>query len=381
MDNTLLRNQCPICGSSEYEKLYRIPKFPVFMGTVAAENIDNYHFESITYMVCKYCDCVFIEELIDPTLLYMNNHNTDIVGATWQKHYEDLVNFVLSSIKSGSNILEIGDPSAKVANPCCESDLVAKWKIVEPNQSKKIFHDKIEYLNLWVEDYDYTSYDHDAVVLSHVFEHLFDPASFLLRLSNESKVGTKLILSIPNLKHILDKGLLSPAGLSFEHTFYYDEDILDFLFMSNGWKITKSHNFKNHSIFIKATNTKKSVKPILKTAGDNAKKVLQIFEQTKELVDDLNDSLKISDGLNYIFGAHIQTQFFCSMGLDSSRLVSILDNSSAKLGNKLYGTDLIVKNPEILIDLNNVRTICHMGVYTNEIKAGIIKINDRVKFL
>ena len=138
---------------------------------------------------------------------------------------------------------------------------------------------------------------------------------------------------------------------------------------------------KIYSIFIEAINTKNSIKPVLKPSGDNAKKVFKIFEQTKELVNDLNASLEISDASNYIFGAHIQTQFFCFMGLDSSRLVSILDNSSAKLGNKLYGTDLVVKNPKTLLDRDSVTTICHMGAYTDEIKAGIIKINDKVKFL
>ncbi len=99
------------------------------------------------------------------------------------------------------------------------------------------------------------------------------------------------------------------------------------------------------------------------------------------MVNHLNGILKISSGLNYIFGAHIQTQFFYFTGLDNNKIAYILDNSTTKIGNKLYGTDLVVKNPKDLIDCNNIKIICRMGIYTDEIKKEIIKINDKVKFL
>ena len=71
------------------------------------------------------------------------------------------------------------------------------------------------------------------------------------------------------------------------------------------------------------------------------------------------NTLEISDGLNYIFGAHIQTQFFCFMGLDSSRLVNILDNSSAcnfkKNDNRLKHADkLKIIIEEILKKHNSI---------------------------
>ena len=53
----------------------------------------------------------------------------------------------------------------------------------------------------------------------------------------------------------------------------------------------------------------------------------------------------------------------------------ILDNDSNKHGKRLYGTDLVVKSPEIIKDINKPTIILRAGVYNDEIREQILFIN------
>ena len=44
-----------------------------------------------------------MEELIDLELLYGHNHNTDIVGKTWKKHYELFYEFIFTESFANKN--------------------------------------------------------------------------------------------------------------------------------------------------------------------------------------------------------------------------------------------------------------------------------------
>lgn len=67
------------------------------------------------------------------------------------------------------------------------------------------------------------------------------------------------------------------------------------------------------------------------------------------------------------------------MGLNSN-VISILDNDVKKQDKRLYGTDLIVKNPDILYNIDTPKIIIRAGVYTEEIKNQILSINPTAKF-
>ena len=84
----------------------------------------------------------------------------------------------------------------------------------------------------------------------------------------------------------------------------------------------------------------------------------------------------------YLFGAHVFAQYLIEFGLDTSRIVCLLDNDINKQGKRLYGTNMMVKSPKVLTDIKNPIIILKAGVYDDEIKRDILEnINKDVKFL
>ena len=56
------------------------------------------------------------------------------------------------------------------------------------------------------------------------------------------------------------------------------------------------------------------------------------------------------------------------MGLDDARITCILDNSSQKVGRRLYGSNLSIANPEKLKESASPLVILKVGQYFEEVK-------------
>ena len=76
------------------------------------------------------------------------------------------------------------------------------------------------------------------------------------------------------------------------------------------------------------------------------------------------------------------SQFLIFNGLMTSKINCILDNSPLKIGKRLYGTSLRVKNPRSIACDKNPVVILKAGPYNDEIKADILEnINPNTRFI
>ena len=82
-----------------------------------------------------------------------------------------------------------------------------------------------------------------------------------------------------------------------------------------------------------------------------------------------------------MFGAHIFSQILIFNGLNENKVECILDNDPDKIGNYLYGTNLLVKSPSILKNIKNAKVVLRVGGYKTEIESQIKKINKSVIFI
>ena len=83
----------------------------------------------------------------------------------------------------------------------------------------------------------------------------------------------------------------------------------------------------------------------------------------------------------YLFGAHVFAQYLIAMGLNTEKIVCLLDNDKNKQGRRLYGTKLKVASPKILADVRDPIVILKAGVYNDEIKEDIVdNINKATVF-
>jgi len=360
-----IRNGCLLCGG-KLERLFGI-KMPVFMGV--NENQREEIVEDMTFTACNVCGEVQIKELLDQNLVYFNNHNINIVGKTWEGHYVELVEFI-GNLTDNKTILEIGDPSGKIAT---RTKGYKNWYIVEPNPGLEI-ENVIFIKSFFDESFQFESVD--LIVHSHLLEHIYNPHGFFKKCHELLRDDGIMVGSIPHMEHFLNS-MYSPINiLQFEHTYFINEEILNFLANANGFSVVDVKNYNNHSIFFKLKKDNSFNKTLdLKLSNKFGENLLYHIENIKKI----NASVS-SDA--YIFGSHVTSQFYFFNGLKTKHIKGVLDNSINKQGYKLYGTDLMVLNPEIIKNKKDCIVICsHDGIYYKEIYQQLKEINNKVSIL
>jgi hypothetical protein len=195
--------------------------------------------------------------------------------------------------------------------------------------------------------------------------------------------GKSLIFSLPNMQVMLER--MYTNCINFEHTMFLTEPYIEYLLARHGFKlVTKEYFMDDHSIFYSAVRDL-NVNPVSLRAGlfeINKQLYTDYVTHHKKLIADLNQKMSYTTSPVYLFGAHVFAQYLLEMGLNSDKLVCLLDNDPEKQGHRLYGTSLNVASPQVLSGLSNPIVILKAGVYNSEIKKDILdNINKSTEFL
>lgn len=366
-----IRKTCCICGSDKITEIGQINNLPV-SPTIVEEDFDNSNIirHNLIYDNCENCNNVQIREIIDEDKLYFNNHNTCVVGESWKNHYIEFSKFILKH-SNGKDFFEIGDPSAKIFN-ILENN-VESWTIIEPTPNIKTNSKKLKIINNFFNTEtckDLKNSSVKNVIMSHVFEHIYNPKEFLDDIHSILQDGGKLLISIPNMLHIYKNNLVPILGLNFEHTFYIDITTIKNLSNLTGFIIDEVFEYQNHSYFISLKKDKIKNKKIRKNKKRFKEKYNKIIKKLSDEINDYNNYEKF-----YLYGAHYNSQLLCTLGLDNEKIIYILDNSIDKINKKIYGFDHIVKSPQIVSEKSNPNIILKIDVYKKEIIKNLININ------
>lgn len=366
------RKKCVLCHN-DTSNLFTI-NMPVFIG-VNKKNTEEY-FNDMSFNVCNSCGEVQIDELLDLNILYQNNHNINVVGNTWKQHYIELANFINTIIKD-KTILEISDPSGKIAKL---SSGFKHWYIIEPNPEINNL-ENVEFINGFFDESFYDVQNVDIIIHSHLLEHIHNPIPFFKKCHELLNDDGLMIISVPDMEHILDKEYSPNNILHFEHTFYLDSEILNWLANINGFKVIEIQKYNNHSIFYKL---KKESIPLIKPIKlEINHKFKNNFKKHINNIKNINNELtKFNDYDIYLFGGHVSSQFYLFNGLDDTKIKSIIDNDLDKENYKLYGTNLYVNNVKIINNDKKCVVICsHIGVYYDEIVKQLTNLNENIIIL
>ena len=356
------RKNCVYCDGKNHTNICKIEKMPIFMGSI--EKPEDYLFSDMTFISCDNCNSIFLREIIDPNILYKNNHNRVIVGETWKNHYTEFVNFI--GDVDGKNIIEIGDPSLKVAkfllNNC------GSYSIIEPNPD--IDNEKVNVINQYFDENFETNLKYDLVINSHFMEHVFNPIKSLIKMNQILDKNGELIFSVPNLQYLLENNFYINNILQFEHTYFYSTESMSNLLNRCGFELVEVNNYLNHSIFYKCVKSDKISDFEYFENKKYKKKFLDIWSDSKNKIKLINEMISLHPNNNiYLFGCHVSSQFLLSNGLFINRVKNILDNSIDKNGKYLYGYHLKTESPDAIIGVETPIIICsHMSVYFDEIK-------------
>lgn len=366
-----------VTGSTDLEDLHTLADFPVFMGAVDHPAEDDLTAD-MSWSISKNSGLIQLKNLLPLDVLYQAQTTTSAVGPTWMAHHKEFARFIAKYAPSG--VLEFGGAHGILSMEYQEyADI--PWTILEPNPSPAEGC-KAEFIKGFFDERFKFDKAFDALVHSHVFEHLYEPARFMRSVKKFIKPGQKMLFSVPDLSEWLKRKYTN--CINFEHTVYLTEPYVEYLMAEYGFRvIEKEKVMDGHSIFYAVIRDENIERGELSKDlyAENAKVYSEFVTYYESLAAELNEKLKAWDGEVYLFGAHVFSQYLIAFGLDVSNVVSLLDNDSRKQGKRLYGTRLSVASPEVLRGKKNVAVILRAGIYNEEIKFGISsKINDSVVY-
>lgn len=374
----LERNHCVVSGREDLEALYSFKNFPVFMGCVEHPEEEDIRAE-MNWWISRSTGSLQLNPLIPLEVLYSASHGSGSTGRLWQQHHKAFAEFLLRyNVK---NALEIGAGHGVLVKNYISLVPEAHWTIVEPNPAIK----PQKNINVIRGIFDHRfSPDSkiDAIVHSHVLEHVYEPMEFMTAIGRVLRVGQMHLFAVPRLEVMLERKYTN--CINFEHTVFLTEPFIEFLLEVNGFKvIEKSYFLDDHSIFY--ATQKQNSNSVSKAVPNQNEKNKKLFNDYilfhHDLIIDLHKKINDYKGKVYLFGGHVFSQYLIGFGLDVNKIECILDNDPAKQGKRLYGTSLMVRSPKILAGDKDPVVILRSGVYNQEIKEDLTdNINPKVIF-
>jgi hypothetical protein len=101
-----------------------------------------------------------------------------------------------------------------------------------------------------------------------------------------------------------------------------------------------------------------------------------MVDSLKKFVESANSVIENHAGPVYVFGAHVFSQALLAFGLNKTKIVGILDNSSDKQNKRLYGTNYKVFSPSVIENQDEVMVILKASHYQDEIRSQLKLLNS-----
>jgi hypothetical protein len=373
---TIERNCDIVLGYCDLEPLYSFKNFPVFMGCTdqpAGEDITH----DMNICISRGTGMLQLNPVLPLDVVYQKEHDSGTTGAGWRDHHRSLATFIAKY--NPSSVFEIGGAHGILNAEYCENHGYVMWRILESNPNP-VPECRAELQKGFFNADTEIDSDVDMLVHSHCLEHFYQPTEFFDR-AEKLKSGTMMCFSVPNLQAHLERCYTSV--LNFEHTYFCTEDIIEYWLANSGFELVDKYYYRDdHSIFYAARKVDNIAHtPVTNMYNRNKGLFENYINYHKKLVADINAKTAQTDQPVFLFGAHVFNQFLLNFGLDSGKIVCLLDNNSRKHNKRLYGTALTVKSPAILNDYTKPLVILRSGVFNEEIKQGIYAFNPEVDFL
>ena len=334
-----------------------------------------------TWAICEACGCIQLISLIELEELYATPHNS--VAEHWNRHNELFSDYVVRH--GATKILEIGGGNLSIASIVAKNEKTVKYKIYDTNFDKAVSaSDTLEFEESFFipEKTNESDESFNAVVLSHTFEHLYNPVDYLKEFQRVLSNRGKLILSVPNTIEGLKRKFTNM--LNFEHTYSLDKENVNFMMEKTGFKLIDLTVYSDYNFFVvyEKTDGASDVRPLRNRYVRNKRIFDEYVDYHKKNILYLNKEIEKNENSDvYLFGSGPFSQFLIYMGLDVKRITGVLDENVSQHSYKLYGTDLPIHDPKAIKELKNPRVIVQAGAYTEEIMGRLSKINANVKII
>jgi hypothetical protein len=356
------RTSCVLCKHDLID-FYRQEKYPL-LTTPTTSDISDDIFVDLDYKICSLCKCVQLTTLVDPISLYSSD-NKNFLTPIWKEHHTSFVDFIKKSIDPTNGICEIGggsNPLYQYFNIPINYSVLDVYNPVNKEKSIQYTIGNCE---------TFTNYTNDTIMLSHTFEHLYNPRDFLKNISNSCIKN--IFISVPNFKDWLHQNL-TVSILFTQHTFYFEKEQITCLFSEFGFRLQDFCVFKNHSLFFFFQRAELIDTPTM-IPSISESLILNHFSKKS-----ININTIILERDTYIMPSFYigqQVYYYLNNSL-KEKVIGFLDNDINKINKRLYGTPLITYSPQVLMNKTNVSVILVNTPYYQEIKEQLLNINSTI---
>jgi hypothetical protein len=366
------RTNCVICLSDKLELTYSIPNYPItFIANKNSSKLNDTYI-NFNLISCQICGCVQLENLVNPAILYDLPHNSS-GSKVWEKHNDILSDMVIEeATRSKRNVIEIGGCSGILAKIVKQKNNLVSYTIFDIcNNNPNIKN--IDFILGNCEEYDFPS--DSIIVLSHVFEHLYEPHKFV---KNMKKNNIKdIFISIPNMTAQI-KHNIHPV-LYQEHTYLCELNDIKYIFSYYGYSIKSQYNYDIHAILLHFTISDIPLEDIIKPNFDRITYIKKMY--TEKYIKTKN--LVLEKPFYIIPASFSGLQIYNNINDKyKENILGFLDNDKNKVGKRFYGTDTFIFNMEHIKSYDNeIIIVIHQGAYINEIMNQLNSYKNNIKFI
>ena len=355
------RTTCCVCADdSTLVEKFVLPKLPVTYSSPSTP-LDGDITIDAKWGGCARCGSLQLMTLIDPNILYSTPHNDTTISPMWIKHHSEFASFISHGIDETRKITEIGGASGSLA--LLLNDKVREYTIMDMSeQDLKI---NVKFLKGNCETYDF--HEEDTLVLSHVFEHLYEPFSFIKNCA-KNKVRD-VFISNPAMRA---ESVILPVDI--EHTYFADDIDVQNMFERNNYTLVQKKAFGDHSFFaqFKYGFTATPVNN-LRPGRDDV--IVKSFLNRK-----LNlENVKLEGDVFIAPAGQFGQIFYYYSKYD--KILGYLDNDKNKQGQRVYGTPYYTYSFDHLKTVQKPQVVLYMRHYCNEIINQIMNINPATKII
>jgi hypothetical protein len=285
---------------------------------------------------CEVCRTLQNKYLADIDVLYCKNHVAPM-GAMRMGMDAAFADMIRANT-GVDGILEIGGGNGSLVDALSGTH---RYHVVDPAYTGSR-EGCAAVIDGYIEDVDIGAVDANTVVMSHVFEHLYEPMNVLRKLTDAIRY---VYICHPDFDSYTEVHPYTYNILHCEHTFFVDNDFIVALMERSGYRMTDRRSHAGYAVMFHFERRADSSPGggRLGAVAMNAK-TTRNFEnyradmQTK--VDAVNAIIRDATMPVYIWPCSVHTISLFNHGLHYAKLAGVLDNAPSKTGKYMYGFDI-----------------------------------------